>query len=155
MNSGLIALRCTSDGPRFQMNRDYEATLPVAEQAADWLERLPDADAREGEDFLRWLRQSPVHARELFLAVRTAERLKHLDRRRLQRRKFHRAGKAECCATADAYSSTSSVAKISATKAPDQQSMDHRCSDRLPHSAHDRDCSAPRCFRQLNFDGCR
>jgi len=65
------------------MNRDYEATLPVAEQAADWLERLPDADAREGEDFLRWLRQSPVHARELFLAVRTAERLKHLDRRRL------------------------------------------------------------------------
>jgi transmembrane sensor len=67
------------------MNRDndYQATLAIAEQAADWLERLPTADADEGEFFLQWFRQSPVHAREFFLAVRTAERLKHLAPDRL------------------------------------------------------------------------
>jgi transmembrane sensor len=65
------------------MNREYLATLAIAEQAAEWLERLPTATAREGEPFLHWLRQSPVHAREFFLAVRTAERLKHLDSKRL------------------------------------------------------------------------
>jgi transmembrane sensor len=67
------------------MNRDYDyqATLAIAEQAAEWLEQVPTADAFEGEFFLQWFRQSPVHAREFFLAVRTAERLKHLDAQRL------------------------------------------------------------------------
>lgn len=65
------------------MNKDYQATLAIAEQAAEWLERLPTADVSGSAAFLRWFRQSPVHAREFFLAVRTAERLKHLDSQRL------------------------------------------------------------------------
>jgi transmembrane sensor len=61
------------------MNRDYQTTLSIAEQAAEWLERLSATNARQGEIFLQWFRQSPVHAREFFLAVRAAERLRHLD----------------------------------------------------------------------------
>ena len=67
----------------FQMNKDHLLTIVIAQQAADWLERLPMASARENAAFMRWLRQAPMHAREFFLAMRTAERLQHLDSKRL------------------------------------------------------------------------
>lgn len=65
------------------MNKDHLVTIVIAQQAAEWLERLPLASARENVAFMRWLRQSPMHAREFLLAVRTAQRLKHLDSKRL------------------------------------------------------------------------
>lgn len=41
----------------------------LAERAALWLQRLPGASPRQRAAFLRWLRQSPNHVREMLLAV--------------------------------------------------------------------------------------
>lgn len=64
------------------MNRDYHVKLAIAEKAAEWLVRLPAADAKERAEFLAWIRESPVHVRELLLAVHCAERLRNLDTER-------------------------------------------------------------------------
>ncbi|HEY7638150.1 MAG TPA: FecR domain-containing protein [Steroidobacteraceae bacterium] len=65
------------------MNRDHATTLAIAERAAEWLIRLPTADAQQREEFMYWLRQSPVHVYEFLLAVRCVERLRFLDYQRL------------------------------------------------------------------------
>jgi transmembrane sensor len=62
------------------MNRDHATTLAIAERAAEWLVRLPTADAQERQQFMSWLRESPVHVCEFLLAVRCAERVRFLDR---------------------------------------------------------------------------
>jgi transmembrane sensor len=54
---------------------DRAEVLRIAEQAAEWLARLPSADQRQRTEFMQWLRYSPVHVREFLLALHTAERL--------------------------------------------------------------------------------
>jgi transmembrane sensor len=40
----------------------------LAAEAADWIERLKSAGAKDHAEFARWLRQSPTHVREALLA---------------------------------------------------------------------------------------
>jgi transmembrane sensor len=47
-----------------------EETL-TAERAAEWLSRLEQADTREKESFLKWLRRSPENSGELLVATST------------------------------------------------------------------------------------
>ena len=41
---------------------------PVAERAALWCSQLPDASLTLRREFVRWLKQSPLHVREMLLA---------------------------------------------------------------------------------------
>ncbi len=43
--------------------------MQVAQEAMEWLYRLPQADRQERSEFLLWLHQSPEHVRELLLAA--------------------------------------------------------------------------------------
>jgi transmembrane sensor len=51
------------------MNEQQAMELQVAEQAAEWLERLKTADALERAQYADWLRESPLHVREMCLAA--------------------------------------------------------------------------------------
>lgn len=50
------------------MSHDQHAYL-VAERAALWYSQLPHADAAMLREFVRWLRQSPLHVREMLVAT--------------------------------------------------------------------------------------
>lgn len=50
-----------------------------AERAAEWLLRLPTASRAEREEFVRWLRASPLHVREMLLAICCDEILHRID----------------------------------------------------------------------------
>lgn len=55
----------------------------VAEEASQWLLRLQSATAEERTEFFQWLKQSPVHVREILLAV-SVEELIQRNRKLLQ-----------------------------------------------------------------------
>lgn len=57
------------------MDRRWRQALVVAEQAAAWVLRLPTATPQEQAGFMVWLCKSPMHVRELLLAMRTERRL--------------------------------------------------------------------------------
>jgi transmembrane sensor len=56
--------------------------LTIATEAAQWLGRMKTADAHERRALLLWLRRSPEHVRELFLAARTDFELREFFRER-------------------------------------------------------------------------
>jgi transmembrane sensor len=60
------------------MNRDTEKL--IAEQAAEWLIRLETATAQEREEFWNWVRQSPLHVREVLAAQACSAELGQLLR---------------------------------------------------------------------------
>lgn len=47
---------------------DIEEAL-LAERAAEWVHRLPNASPQQQAEFFRWLKQSPKHVREMLLAM--------------------------------------------------------------------------------------
>lgn len=49
------------------MNRNTEQLI-VAEQAAEWLIRIESATSQEREEFWGWVKQSPLHVREVLTA---------------------------------------------------------------------------------------
>ncbi|HEX7012095.1 MAG TPA: FecR domain-containing protein [Steroidobacteraceae bacterium] len=54
--------------------------LPVAEQAAEWLQRLEQGGTpRDRAEFVQWLKESRGHVREVLLAAATDRVLGHLD----------------------------------------------------------------------------
>lgn len=55
-----------------------ETTL-IARDAADWLRRLQRDDPTERTAFLTWLRQSPLHVKELLLALAVDDALDGMD----------------------------------------------------------------------------
>lgn len=57
-----------------KLNR--EEALVVAERAAEWLERIKSEQYDKAE-FLRWLKQSPVHIREILLATTWDQAFEH------------------------------------------------------------------------------
>jgi hypothetical protein len=59
------------------MNTDTERLL-IAERAAEWLIRLETATQEEREEFWNWLRESPLHVREVLAAQAC-----HIELRRL------------------------------------------------------------------------
>jgi transmembrane sensor len=58
------------------MNLDTKEKRTVAEQAANWLLVLQTAGPQETAAFLKWLRASPLHVRELLVASRAQEVVK-------------------------------------------------------------------------------
>lgn len=50
---------------------DLDQEILIAERAADWLNRLEAADAREREAFFKWLSRSPEHGGETLIATST------------------------------------------------------------------------------------
>lgn len=60
------------------MNTDYQECLAVAERAAEWVVRLPDATLAERREFTAWLRDSPLNVREFLLAASCKELLERL-----------------------------------------------------------------------------
>lgn len=58
------------------MNADRGEELTIAEEAAEWIVRLPCADPEQREQLLEWLRRSPVHVQEFLLARVVSERLR-------------------------------------------------------------------------------
>lgn len=61
------------------MNRDMEKLL-LAEQAAEWLIRIESATAQERKEFWRWVKQSPLHVREVLAAQACQIELRELFR---------------------------------------------------------------------------
>lgn len=59
------------------MNTDTEKLL-IAQRAAEWLIRLETATPEEREEFWNWLRESPLHVREVLAAQAC-----HIELRRL------------------------------------------------------------------------
>lgn len=57
------------------MKTDYEECLAVAERAAEWIIRLPEATLAERDEFMDWIRLSPLHVREFLLAATCKELL--------------------------------------------------------------------------------
>lgn len=57
----------------------HQEEAVVAHAAADWLRRLQRVDFSERAAFLAWLRQSPLHVRELLLALAMDEALDGMD----------------------------------------------------------------------------
>jgi ferric-dicitrate binding protein FerR (iron transport regulator) len=51
----------------------------LAERAAEWLCRLQTAGPAEKALFVRWLRQSPAHVREMLIAMAWDDFLRHVD----------------------------------------------------------------------------
>jgi ferric-dicitrate binding protein FerR (iron transport regulator) len=45
-----------------------DTQLTMAEEAAQWLERLKSADLSERQQFWTWLLESPAHVREVLVA---------------------------------------------------------------------------------------
>ncbi len=54
----------------------YLENVLLAERAAEWLHRLPNADTQQRKHFVRWLKESPKHVREMLLAMRCDELLR-------------------------------------------------------------------------------
>jgi ferric-dicitrate binding protein FerR (iron transport regulator) len=54
-----------------------ETQLTIAEEAAEWLERLESADLAERQKFWAWLLESPAHVREVLVANACDLLLKH------------------------------------------------------------------------------
>lgn len=65
-----------------QMNKRYQETHFVAQQAAEWLATLETADSRTRTEFVRWLKESPLHVREMLLALEVTKHLSGIDRER-------------------------------------------------------------------------
>lgn len=59
------------------MQPDRAQQLEIAEQAAEWVARLPNADLAQKRQFLRWLKQSPSHVAELLAAVHIDDALRN------------------------------------------------------------------------------
>lgn len=53
--------------------------LNIATQAAEWLRLVQSPDFKEGDKFLAWLRESPLHVREVLLACGHEQNLQNLD----------------------------------------------------------------------------
>jgi transmembrane sensor len=64
------------------MDSHHNETLTVAEQATEWLLIMESPNAEERIAFWKWLDASPLHVRELILAVKTQRRLRGFDRAR-------------------------------------------------------------------------
>lgn len=60
------------------MKTDYEECLAVAERAAEWIIRLPEATLVERHELMNWLRESPLHVREFLLAATCKDLLEQL-----------------------------------------------------------------------------
>jgi ferric-dicitrate binding protein FerR (iron transport regulator) len=54
-----------------------DTQLTIAEEAAQWLERLKNADLSERQEFWMWLLESPAHVREVLVANACDLLLKH------------------------------------------------------------------------------
>jgi ferric-dicitrate binding protein FerR (iron transport regulator) len=54
-----------------------DTQLTIAEEAAEWLERLESADLAERQKFWAWLLESPAHVREILVANACDVLLKH------------------------------------------------------------------------------
>jgi transmembrane sensor len=65
-----------------RMDSHHSETLSVAEQATEWLLIMESPSAEERIAFWKWLDASPLHVRELILAVKTLRRLRGFDRAR-------------------------------------------------------------------------
>jgi len=61
------------------MDSRHKETLSVAEQAAQWLLIMEAPTDQERAAFWKWLSASPLHVRELLLAVKTQRRLRAFD----------------------------------------------------------------------------
>ena len=61
------------------MNKDTETVL-LAEQAAEWLIRIESATTHEREEFWSWVKQSPLHVREVLAAQACQIELRELFR---------------------------------------------------------------------------
>jgi transmembrane sensor len=59
---------------------DFDTALRIAEQAAEWLERLKTAGPQERAAYLAWLRESRLHVREMLLATAWDRVLDDLER---------------------------------------------------------------------------
>lgn len=62
----------------WQMDAISEDRL-IAEQAADWVGRLKRPSARENAEFMRWVRRSPIHVREMLMALTLDAELDRID----------------------------------------------------------------------------
>lgn len=51
----------------------------IAEQAAEWVERLKTPSAQRNAEFMRWLKRSPTHVREMLLAMTIDAELDGID----------------------------------------------------------------------------
>ncbi len=61
------------------MSLQRNEVLNIATQAAEWLRIMRTSDLRDDEAFLKWLKRSPLHVRELLLAYRLDQKLTQLD----------------------------------------------------------------------------
>lgn len=61
------------------MDAHFEEDRLLAEDAAEWLCRLQMAGPPEKAQFMRWLRQSPAHVREMLIAMAWDDFLRHVD----------------------------------------------------------------------------
>lgn len=60
--------------------RTRSQDVVIAERAAHWLAALPKMDATQRADFLKWMKQSPLHVREVLLATALELELKGIGR---------------------------------------------------------------------------
>lgn len=51
----------------------------VAVQAAEWVQRLKSPSDRERAEFMRWLMRSPLHVKEILLAITVDAELRGVD----------------------------------------------------------------------------
>jgi transmembrane sensor len=63
-----------------RMHESSKETEFVAQQAAEWVAALPSADRQTRAQFVRWLKESPLHVRETLLALEIAAQLSGIDR---------------------------------------------------------------------------
>lgn len=61
------------------MDAHREENRHLAELAAEWLCRMETADRNEKAQFVRWLKQSPAHVREMLIAMAWNDLLRHID----------------------------------------------------------------------------
>ena len=64
------------------MKARHKETLSVAEQATQWLLTMESPTTRERAAFWKWMDASPLHVREMILAVKAQRRLRGFDRDR-------------------------------------------------------------------------
>jgi hypothetical protein len=62
----------------WQMNAISE-DWAIAQQAANWVERLKTPSAQGSAEFMRWVRRSPLHVREVLLAMTIDAELDRID----------------------------------------------------------------------------
>lgn len=51
----------------------------IAEQAAEWVERMKAPSDRDRAEFMRWIKRSPLHVREVLLAITVDAELTGID----------------------------------------------------------------------------